>query len=114
MLIYISLYYLNGLSIPLILCFNLSSILFVIGLVGIIWNKKNILIMLLCIEMMFFAVGLNFLFISMYVFSTIGQILCLFVITLAAAETAIGLSLSVILMRLGNKVTYQTLITLRS
>jgi NADH-quinone oxidoreductase subunit K len=70
--------------------------------------------MLLCIEVMFFAVSLNFIFISMYIFSTAGQTMCLFIITVAAAETAIGLSLLIILLRLGNKITYQNLITLRN
>lgn len=70
--------------------------------------------MLLCIEIMFFAVSLNFIFVSSYIFNTVGQIFCLFIITAAAAETAIGLSLLVISFRLGNKITYQGLITLRN
>ena len=106
-------YNLNGNSIPLIICLNFSSILFVIGLVGIVWNKKNILIMLLCIELMFFAVSLNFIFLSLYTYTILGQIFCLFILTIVTAETAIGLSLLVIAYRLNNKINYESLITLR-
>jgi len=99
--------------IPLIACLNFSSILFILGLVGIIWNKRHLLVMILCIELMFFSIGLNFIFISIYTYNAIGQILALFVITTAAAETAVGLSLLIISYRLSNKISYDNLISLR-
>ena len=112
-MLYFIIYYLNGNCIPLMLYLNFSSIVFFIGMVGIIWNKRNILIMLLCIELMFFGISLNFIFFSIYMFNNIGQILCLFILTVTAGETAIGLSLLIILLRLGNKITYNFLINLR-
>lgn len=107
------LYNLSGNALPLIICLNFSSILFVIGLVGIIWNKRNILIMILCIELMFFSLGLNFVFFSIFTHNIIGQGYCLLIITTAASETAIGLSLLVLTSRLTNKITYESMITLR-
>lgn len=69
--------------------------------------------MLLCIELMFISIGLNFIIFSIYFYSISGQILMLYIITVAAAETSIGLSLLVIAYRLVNKVSYNSLITLR-
>jgi len=68
---------------------------------------------MLCIEMMFFSISLNFVFFSVYLYNTLGQILCLLVVTSAAAETAVGLSLLVSACRLSNEVNYDSLITLR-
>ena len=107
-------YKLKGNLVPLVTCLNFSSILFVIGLIGIIWNKKNILIMFFCIELMFFCISLNFIFYSIYTYQVIGQIYCLFIVTTAATETAVGLSLLVVISRLGNKINYDSLSTLRS
>ena len=99
--------------LQLITCLNFSFILFSLSLVGIILNKRNLLIMLLCIEIMFFSLSLNFIFFSIYTHNIIGQVFALFIITTAAAETAIGLSLLTIAYRLSNKITYNILITLR-
>lgn len=69
--------------------------------------------MLLCIEIMFFSLALNFIFFSIYTYNIIGQVFALFIITTAAAETAVGLSLLTIAYRLSNKISYNVLITLR-
>lgn len=69
--------------------------------------------MLLCIEIMFFALSLNFIFFSVYTHTTSGQVFALLIITAAASETAIGLSLLTLAYRLSNKVAYNSLITLR-
>jgi len=100
-------------QVPLIVLLNFSFILFFVGLVGIVWNKKNFLVLILCIEMMFFSISLNFIFFSVYLYNSLGQVLCLFVITSAAAETSICLSLLITACRLGNEVNYESLITLR-
>ena len=105
--------FLNVKQVPLILLLNFSFILFSLGLVGIVWNKKNFLVLILCIEMMFFSISLNFILFSIYLYNSLGQILCLFVVTSAAAETAIGLSLLVAACRLGNIVNYDSLVSLR-
>jgi NADH-quinone oxidoreductase subunit K len=69
--------------------------------------------MILCIELMFFSISLNFLFFSVYTYNAIGQILALLIITTAAAETAVGLSLVIVSYRLSNKLSYNNLISLR-
>ena len=97
----------------MIVCLNYTAFLFFLGLVGIIWNKRNFIIMLLCIELMFFSGGLNFIIFSVYFYNITGQVLALLVVTTAAAETAIGLSLLVIAYRLINKVSYNSLVSLR-
>jgi NADH-quinone oxidoreductase subunit K len=111
---YVVVFLLNVKQVPLIVLLNFSFILFSIGLVGIIWNKKNFLTLILCIEMMFFSISLNFIFFSVYLYNSLGQILCLLVVTSAAAETAIGLSLLVTAYRLGNEVSYDSLVSLLS
>ena len=85
--------------------------IFSIGLVGIVWNKHNFLILLLCMELMFFGLGLNFIFLSVYLHCTISQVFCLLVVTSAAAETAIGLSLLITAYRLGDEVSYDSLVS---
>lgn len=67
--------------VPLITCLNLSTLLFFIGLIGIVWNKQNFVMMLLSIELMFFSVGLNFLFLSVFTYNIIGLTLCVFYFT---------------------------------
>jgi NADH-quinone oxidoreductase subunit K len=69
--------------------------------------------MILCIELMFFSISLNFIFFSIYTHNAVGQILALLIITTAAAETTIGLSLLIISYRLSSKLSYDILITLR-
>jgi len=69
--------------------------------------------LLLCIELMFFSVSLNFIYFSIYLDLEKAQIFCLLIVTLAAAETAIGLSLLITASRLGDEVTYGSLVTLR-
>jgi NADH-quinone oxidoreductase subunit K len=58
---------------------------------------------------MFFSVGLTFIYLSLYLHNDLGQIFCLLVITTAATDTAIGLSLLIVAYRLGDKVTYDSL-----
>jgi len=103
----------NAKLIPLIILLNFSLILFLIGMVGIVGNKRNFLVLLLCIELVFFSVSLNFVFFSVYSFHWIGQVICLLIVTSAAAETAIGLSILVTAYRLGNEVSYHSLVLLR-
>jgi NADH-quinone oxidoreductase subunit K len=99
--------------IPLMACLNFAATLFILGLVGIVWNKRNLLVMILCIEMMFFSVCLNFAFLSIYTYNVFGQLIALLIITTAASETAVGLSLLVVSHRLSDKLSYASLISLR-
>ena len=77
----------------------LGAILFTIGIVGIFLNRKNMLVLLMSIELMLLAVNINFIAFSNYLNNTHGSIFALFVMTVAAAETAIGLSILVVLFR---------------
>ena len=74
--------------------------LFLLGIWGIFMNRKNILVMLMSIELMLLAVNMNFLVFSVYLDDALGQVFALFVLTVAAAESAIGLALLVIYYRI--------------
>lgn len=99
--------------IPLFLNLNFSSLLFIISLVGIIWNQRNLILMMLSIELMFFSISLNFIFFSIYGSGAVGQIYSLLIITAAATETAVGLGLIIVAYRVDNIVSYDKLISLR-
>jgi NADH:ubiquinone oxidoreductase subunit K len=73
------------------LCF--TFLLFLIGVLGLVLNRKNILIIIISIELMLLAVNLNFIIFSLYLDDIIGQLFVLFILTIAAAESAIGLSI---------------------
>ena len=77
----------------------LSSVLFAIGVVGIFLNRKNLIVLLMAIEMMLLAVNTNFVAFSHYLNDTAGQIFVFFILTVAAAEAAIGLAILVGLCR---------------
>ncbi|MCC2644458.1 MAG: nad4L [Burkholderiales bacterium] len=72
-------------------------ILFILGISGTFLNRKNIIIMLMSIELMLLAVNLNFIIFSIYLDDEIGQLFALFILTVAAAESAIGLAILVVL-----------------
>lgn len=76
-----------------------SLLLFLLGIWGIFFNRKNIVIMLMCIELMLLAVNLNFLIFSSYLDDLLGQLFSLLILTVAAAESSIGLALLVIYYR---------------
>jgi NADH-quinone oxidoreductase subunit K len=77
----------------------LGAILFAISIVGIFLNRKNIIILLMAIELMLLAVNLNFIAFSHYLGDAGGQIFVFFILTVAAAESAIGLAILVVLFR---------------
>lgn len=78
--------------------------IFFIGLVGIVLNRKNILIIIMSIELLLLAVNLNFAAFSIYLDDMIGQIFILFVLTIAATESAIGLAVITVFYRLKNSI----------
>lgn len=78
----------------------LSFIIFLISLVGIFFVKKNIIVILMSIELMLLSVNMNFIIFSLYLDDMVGQLFALFVLTVAAAESAIGLGLLVVYYRL--------------
>lgn len=77
----------------------LSSILFAISVMGIFLNRKNVIIVLMSIELMLLAVNFNFITFSAYLHNIAGQIFVFFTLTVAAAESAIGLAILILLFR---------------
>lgn len=77
----------------------LGALLFAISVIGIFLNRKNIIIVLMAIELMLLAVNLNFVAFSHYLNDTAGQVFVFFILTVAAAESAIGLAILVVLFR---------------
>ncbi len=85
--------------IPLSYFLILAAILFGLGFAGIIINRKNIIILLMCIELMLLAVNTNFIAFAQYLHAGGGEIFVFFILTVAAAESAIGLAILILLYR---------------
>ena len=77
----------------------LGALLFAISIVGIFLNRKNVIILLMAIELMLLAVNMNFIAFSYYLNDISGQVFVFFILTVAAAESAIGLAILVVLFR---------------
>ncbi len=77
----------------------LGAVLFAISIVGIFLNRKNVIILLMAIELMLLAVNMNFVAFSHYLGEISGQVFVFFILTVAAAESAIGLAILVVLFR---------------
>nr|YP_010470405.1 NADH dehydrogenase subunit 4L [Tetraselmis marina]UVF37893.1 NADH dehydrogenase subunit 4L [Tetraselmis marina] len=84
-----------------------SMILFLLGIWGIFLNRKNIIIMLMSIELMLLAVNTNFLVFSVYLDDMLGQLFSLLILTVAAAESAIGLALLVVYYRIRGTIAVE-------
>jgi NADH-quinone oxidoreductase subunit K len=76
-----------------------GAILFALSIAGIFLNRKNVIILLMCIELMLLAVNINFVAFSHFLGDSAGQVFVFFILTVAAAEAAIGLALLVVLFR---------------
>ena len=92
------------LSININYILNITSILFFIGLVGVVLNRKNILTILMAIELLLLAVNLNFTALSIYLDDIVGHIFVIFILTIAAAESAIGLAILTVFYKLKNSI----------
>ena len=77
----------------------LGAIIFTIGIIGIFLNRKNLIVILMCIELLLLAVNINFVSFSIFLNDLNGQIFTLFILTVAAAEAAIGLAIIVVYYR---------------
>ena len=86
-----------------------SAILFSISIVGIVINRKNVITLLMCIELMLLAVNTNFIAFSRYLDDPVGQIFVFFILTVAAAEAAIGLAILVVLFRTHRSIDVEQL-----
>lgn len=78
---------------------TVAAVLFTIGMMGIFLNRKNIIVILMSVELILLAVNLNFVAFSSYLGDLVGQVFALFVLTVAAAEAAIGLAILVVYFR---------------
>lgn len=76
-----------------------ASVLFAIGAMGIFFNRRNVIVMLMAIELMLLAVNINFVAFSVFHHNLIGQVFAFMVLTVAAAETAVGLAILVVFFR---------------
>ena len=78
---------------------TLGALLFCLSVAGIFLNRKNVIILLMCIELMLLAVNMNFMTFSRFMDNLDGQVFVFFILTVAAAEAAIGLAILVVLFR---------------
>ena len=91
----------------------LGALLFAIAVVGIFLNRKNVIVLLMAIELMLLAVNLNFIAFSHYMGDLAGQVFVFFILTVAAAEAAIGLAILVTLFRNRRTIIVAELDTLK-
>ena len=88
-------------------CITISTIIFLISILGLFLNQKNILIMLMSLEMMFLSISFNLIYLSVYLDDIIGQIFSLLILTVAAAESSIGLAILVVYYRIRSMITVE-------
>jgi NADH-quinone oxidoreductase subunit K len=91
----------------------LSGLLFAIAVAGIFINRKNIILLLMCMELMLLSANMNFVAFSRYLGNIDGQVFVFFVLTVAAAEAAIGLAILVVLFRLRQSINVADISTLK-
>ena len=99
--------------IPLNWLLIISGVLFSISVAGMFINRKNLILLLMCVELLLLAVNFNFVAFSRYLNDINGQIFVLFVLTVAAAESAIGLAMLVVLFRERRSINVEDLSTLK-
>ena len=92
---------------------GVGALLFAIAVIGIFLNRKNLIVLLMAIELMLLAVNLNFIAFSHYLGNAAGQVFVFFILTVAAAESAIGLAILVVLFRNINTIDVEDLDSLR-
>ena len=92
---------------------SLGAMLFAMSVVGIFLNRKNLIVLLMCIELMLLAVNMNFVAFSHYLGDMHGQVFVFFILTVAAAESAIGLAILVVLFRTRSTIAVDELDSLK-
>ena len=92
---------------------SLGSMLFALSVIGIFLNRKNLIVLLMAIELMLLAVNTNFVAFSHYMGDMHGQVFVFFILTVAAAEAAIGLAILVLLFRNKSSISVEELNTLK-
>ena len=92
---------------------TLSGILFSIAVAGIFLNRKNVILLLMCVELLLLAANFNFIAFSRYLGDVSGQVFVFFILTVAAAESAIGLAIVVVLFRERRTIEVEDINTLK-
>ena len=92
---------------------TISAILFALAVAGIFINRRNLILLLMCIELMLLAVNFNFVAFSRHLGDEAGQVFVFFILTVAAAEAAIGLAILVVLFRNQRSINVQELDSLK-
>ena len=100
-------------TVPLSHVLLLSGLLFSLSVAGIFLNRKNVLLLLMCIELMLLAVNFNFIAFSHYLGDLSVQVFVFFILTVAAAESAIGLAILVVLFRERKSINVEDLDSMR-
>ena len=90
-----------------------SSILFILGILGIFITRKNIIVILMSVELMLLSVNFNFIIFSVYLDDIFGQLFSLFILTVAAAESAIGLAILVVYYRLRGVISIDNISSIK-
>jgi NADH-quinone oxidoreductase subunit K len=99
--------------ISLQMMLTLSGLLFAIAVAGIFINRKNIILLLMCMELLLLSANMNFVAFSRYLGNIDGQVFVFFVLTVAAAEAAIGLAILVVLFRLRQSINVADISSLK-
>jgi NADH-quinone oxidoreductase subunit K len=92
---------------------SVGAVLFALSVIGIFLNRKNIIVLLMAIELMLLAVNMNFVAFSHFLGDLHGQVFVFFILTVAAAESAIGLAILVLLFRAKSSISAEELNTLK-
>jgi len=95
--------------IPMHYYLLLAAVIFSLGLLGLVINRKNILILLMCVELLLLAVNMNFITFSHYGHDLAGQIFVFFILAVAAVEAAIGLAILIVLFRTRHSIEVDAL-----
>ena len=92
---------------------TVSAVLFAIAVAGVFLNRKNLILLLMCVELLLLAANFNFIAFSRYLGDLNGQVFVFFILTVAAAESAIGLAILVVLFRERRTIEVEDLNTLK-
>ena len=88
-------------------------IIFLIGMAGIILNRKNVILIIICVELILLAINFTFLISSFYLDDLIGQLFTIFILVVAAGESSIGLAILIVFYRLKGTITINSINTLK-
>ena len=92
---------------------SLSAIIFAIGIIGVFLNRKNVIIILMSIELMLLAVNINLVSFSIFLQDLVGQVFTMFILTVAAAEAAVGLAIIVIYFKNKGSINVEQISSLK-